>query len=649
MARKKNKRNYPPPVAADAKSKKSEPAKPSLAGQPVRETVESLVVAFVLAFLLRTFQAEMFVIPTGSMAPTLMGQHKDVCCEECGQRFKINASSESPENMPTGAIRASFANQAQQTFDPRRKQLLASIARSPAGNVRRQVETLSGVCPSCRFTMAVQADLRPAPDPPGPSPEFHPRQAGDRVLVNKYRYSFSPPERWDVVVFKYPGDATKNYIKRLVGLPQEDLKISGGDVHTRLAGSTGPYEIARKPASKVMAMRQLVHDTDRDASVLHKAGWPLRWLADEDADGWDVEVNTETQNTRQRFLSKKTEQVSWLRYHHTPAPHDQWHDALAGTKVNRAVPQLVTDFNPYNTEILRQEFIFDPTRRTLEPAPYKQGIHWVGDLMIEADVEVTQPGGQLLLDLVEAGLHHQCRFDLETGEAMLRLVPFESTEPHDGFLATAKTALKGTGRYKIRFANFDDELTLWVDGKIAKFDKPTTFAPLNPAAPPQTSDQDLGDLAPVSVGTKNAAVEVTRLQVFRDLYYIAVDSTNGRRPIVEIPFGPGFLVDSGKPVWEIPRDPSLWPLLAVDKRTEVRFSTAKDQFFVMGDNSAASKDCRLWDEREGNSMPGGPYLERSLLIGKAVCVYWPHSWNRVPGTSIPFPLFPNFADMRLVR
>ena len=34
---------------------------------------------------------------------------------------------------------------------------------------------------------------------------------------------------------------------------------------------------------------------------------------------------------------------------------------------------------------------------------------------------------------------------------------------------------------------------------------------------------------------------------------------------------------------------------------------------------------------------------------KALCVYWPHSWHKIPGTPIPFPFFPNFEDMRLVR
>ena len=45
-----------------------------------RETVESLVIAFTLALLFRAFEAEAFVIPTGSMAPTLMGRHKDLDC-----------------------------------------------------------------------------------------------------------------------------------------------------------------------------------------------------------------------------------------------------------------------------------------------------------------------------------------------------------------------------------------------------------------------------------------------------------------------------------------------------------------------------------------------------------------------------------------
>ena len=59
-----------------------------------RETVEAFVVAFILALLFRAFLAEAFVIPTGSMAPTLMGAHKDLVCDECGTPFQVGASRE---------------------------------------------------------------------------------------------------------------------------------------------------------------------------------------------------------------------------------------------------------------------------------------------------------------------------------------------------------------------------------------------------------------------------------------------------------------------------------------------------------------------------------------------------------------------------
>src|SRR5947209_19706104 len=59
-----------------------------------RETVEAIVVAMILALLVRGFEAEAFVIPTGSMAPTLMGRHKEVTCPQCGYVYTVNASAE---------------------------------------------------------------------------------------------------------------------------------------------------------------------------------------------------------------------------------------------------------------------------------------------------------------------------------------------------------------------------------------------------------------------------------------------------------------------------------------------------------------------------------------------------------------------------
>src|SRR4051812_21480882 len=264
----KNKKTPDVPVKTSAKSA---PAAPIVQSHAIRETVESIVIAFVLAFLFRTFEAEAFVIPTGSMAPTLMGRHKDVDCPKCGYRYQVSASEEESE-------------------DPER---------------RKPTDCIAGMCPMCHYVLPMRPNL------PEGVPEAHhgkiPEQSsynGDRILVNKYLYTFADPSRWDVVVFKFPGDAKVNYIKRLVGLPGESLRIYQGDIFVRPPGATKDedYEIERKPPEKVLSMRQFVHDTDHDSSELDAAGWPLRW---HDPPGqketWQLEKTVSGNTVRQRY------------------------------------------------------------------------------------------------------------------------------------------------------------------------------------------------------------------------------------------------------------------------------------------------------------------------------------------------------------
>src|SRR5258708_8531481 len=66
-----------------------------------RDTVEAVVVALILALVVRGFEAQAFVIPTGSMAPTLMGRHKEITCPQCGYVYTVNASEE-VEGLPGG-------------------------------------------------------------------------------------------------------------------------------------------------------------------------------------------------------------------------------------------------------------------------------------------------------------------------------------------------------------------------------------------------------------------------------------------------------------------------------------------------------------------------------------------------------------------
>src|SRR5207237_9445167 len=59
-----------------------------------RDTVEAIIVALILALVVRGFEAQAFVIPTGAMAPTLMGRHKELACPQCGFVYAVNASEE---------------------------------------------------------------------------------------------------------------------------------------------------------------------------------------------------------------------------------------------------------------------------------------------------------------------------------------------------------------------------------------------------------------------------------------------------------------------------------------------------------------------------------------------------------------------------
>jgi len=54
---------------------------------------------------------------------------------------------------------------------------------------------------------------------------------GERVLVAKFYYRFTEPQRGDIVVFRYPIDNRKNLIKRVIGLPGEKIKISNGMIY----------------------------------------------------------------------------------------------------------------------------------------------------------------------------------------------------------------------------------------------------------------------------------------------------------------------------------------------------------------------------------------------------------------------------------
>lgn len=55
-------------------------------------------------------------------------------------------------------------------------------------------------------------------------------QTGQYLIVDEISYRFKTPERGSVLIFKYPKDPKKSFIKRVIGLPNETVSIAGGQV-----------------------------------------------------------------------------------------------------------------------------------------------------------------------------------------------------------------------------------------------------------------------------------------------------------------------------------------------------------------------------------------------------------------------------------
>ncbi len=614
----------------DKDGKKSTPESAKDAAPPDggwRETVESVAMAVILALLFRGFVAEAFVIPTGSMAPTLVGRHKDIKCPQCKTWYQTSCSDE----------------QDQQTS-------------RPSGT-----HVYSATCPVCRFSHCLDPIARPNEG------SF----SGDRIIVAKFAYDLAEPKRWDVIVFKYPGGAAQNYIKRLIGLPGERVRVVGGNIYTR--GNDEPEEalrIARKPPAKLTALLQMVDDTDHIPKALTDVGWPSAWQSlPAENSPWQVIAGG-----REFVCDQNHSGETWLRYRNLKPSHADWQvietDHRLPADVADRPGQLIADFYAYNTS----RSAYSPTVpwwRTMQFPAYRPpmdhpcsgglgdpppnhllGQHWVDDLALECVADVTSEQGELTLMLVRAGTKHLCRINLADGKATLSMnsaqgspIAFMSDDGKSSSeTPTGSTSVRGPGKYRLRLSNCDHEMLLWVNGRVIAFDGPTTYDPEGATELPVPfySPDDPGDLAPAGVASRGASLKVSQLRIFRDKYYVATDQNS---PSSDYDRASGF-----QDIQKIFADPSQWAasgLFTPGNRRHVEFPLDADQFLPMGDNSPHSFDGRFWGPEDNNPATKFPvdhhFVQRDLLIGKALMIYWPHTWNR------PVPFLPKFDRMGPIR
>lgn len=559
--------DFHPQAEAHAEAHTRTRPHPAQHGDSVREVVETIVFVVVLVLLLKSFAAEAFVIPTGSMAQTLLGYQKEVTCPDCGIKFPINCSQE---------------------VDP--------------SEGARPTAVYAGVCPNCRqhihFPNAPRdfglnnKDSIEIKDP-GPN-------SGDRVLVAKFVYDLfnKDPNRLDVVVFKYPGGndfphsgphrnhVPMNYIKRLVGLPGETIAICGGDLYC-LSADKGPhyddydkakqdpermatlwkkehmhiddavdlfrkgqFQIIRKDPENILAMMRLVFDNDH-ASKSNPAS----------TDRWKIAEGGWTALPDHGFRSDGNGSA-WLRYRH----------------ILREYPDkeaLITDMMGYNTY---QSNGHSPLL----------GDNWVGDLILECEAVIDNPQGELMLELAHGVDRFQAKWDLSTGVCTLLRI----TDKGEQKLESKATAMKKKGAYRLRLANVDQRLVVWVDGDLP-FDNGVTYAAAEDLGPRHRNDIE----KPAGIGVRGASASIHNVKLFRDTYYTVGGAKQGLPHEADVH---GFE----------PTDSLTWRDLS--SPPFVTLYVQPDHFLCMGDNSPESSDGRSW-----GTVP------RRLLLGRALLVYYP--------------------------
>ena len=454
----------------------------------------------------------------------------------------------------------------------------------------------------------------------------NPSYSGDRIWVSKVAYQWMEPRRWDVIVFRYPEEAETYYIKRLIGLPNEKVKILRGDIYTQ--GPQDPdYVMQRKPPEKVRAMAQVVHDNDHVSRTLVEEKWPLRWQswpAGSEGAAWQASNEGAHLSLRRQGRGAR---VAALPAHRADRRQLVQLDRRRAIPARPPRPQLITDFYAFNARVLRREG---------DLMSYQLGLHWVGDLILDCDVTIEGDSGEVFFDLVKGGRHFDASIDVATGEARLSIDGLDDWHPK------AATAVRG-GTHRVMFANVDRQLLLWIDDKLVEFDAPTTYDDLHNDRP-EAGGPSGGDLAPLGIGSRGVAMTVDHLRVLRDIYYVA--DTTHTHMLSDYQSNDGFLAHrnpeeladffSRPREWQDLRGGSLF-----DLREPVVFPLEADQFFVLGDNSPASSDARLWRQH---------FVPRDLLVGKALFVYWPHPLDLpIPLTGKSLGIIPNLPSMGFIR
>jgi signal peptidase I len=236
---------------------------PAAAGRAsgFRQVGEFLVLLLTGILVARTFAAEAYIVPTGSMAPTLLGMHRAYTCSNCKFRFALGIDEEGRGGRP--------------------------------------------VCPNCG--------------------QFDPQNttwvegSGDRLLVHKFLFDLRSPQRWEAAVFQNPADPGQAYVKRIVGLPGESILIRGGDLY--IDGRIARKTLEQQRALRILVYDNdyVPADSDRFPRWMFRREATPPWWGG--SSGWSTEGRWLVHHA---VSDERDGSIDWAHYRHWQADANRY-------------------------------------------------------------------------------------------------------------------------------------------------------------------------------------------------------------------------------------------------------------------------------------------------------------------------------------
>lgn len=530
----------------------------------VKETLISITIAFTMAFVFRGFVIEGFQIPTGSMAPTLLGKHIRAVNPETGSAWTVGPWE--------------YADRMQQVPLPVQGESRPIRLNDPVTGA--PIEYAGGV----------------------------PLHSGDRLFVLKYLRGIYDPKRWDVVVFKAPHVPQENYIKRLLGMPGEQMAIVDGDVFARpmvdgqpfahesgiASWADGDWEIQRKPERAQRATWRTVFD-----GSLTPPNPSRRFVSP-----WVRETGTWSGLNESRVYAHEGAGVGELVWDNERHPID--------------------DYTPYNQLGDRGQSWDRRYGGRFTP------IFPVSDVSVSAGVEPGEGFERYEVELTARG---------SAFRAVIAADGTASVEAKDDagaweVLASSSGVSLPEGRATtVEFWHVDQAMWLFVDGKLVAGGPEDGAYELTPATRVLASTgQSVSDVL-----ARNPSIEGSPL----------ADPRVFRAP------GLAMRVNGGANLHDVKVERDVYyqatPRPTLGAHPDHMPMLDRNHYFFAGDNSPSSLDARLWDSTDpwveetferGTAMNG--LVHRDAVIGRAFVVYFPSPLN-----DGPVPMF-DFGRMRWV-